>query len=330
MSLKSYHWIDFSPTAIVVATEASPVDSRGKPMRTHATLALIAVSVSSTLQAADPVELTAFVALERPAPTAVLRYGPAGSQAVDLFLPSGDGPHPVAILIHGGCWRDLPGAGREQLRHLGGELARQGIAVWSVGYRRADETGGGYPGTFQDVAAAIDLLRSESGRYDLDLSRTVVVGHSAGGHLALWAAVRDHLAAGSPLHSTRPFLPGTVISLAGIGDLKGFARFVPIACGPGIIERLIPATDSTDPYAEVSPAELPPPRARVVMISGILDRLVPPYVADDYARAMQRKYATPVELVDIPGAGHFDLVTPGTAAWEEVGSRIGAALAAGS
>jgi acetyl esterase/lipase len=298
-------------------------------MRTHAALALLAVSIPSALHAAAPVELSAFAALERPAPAAVLRYGPADSQAVDLFLPSGDGAHPVAILIHGGCWRDLPGAGREQLRHLGAELATEGIAVWSVGYRRADENGGGYPGTFQDVGAAIDRLRSEAGRYRLDLSRTVVLGHSAGGHLALWAAARDHLPPGSPLHSTRPFLPGAVISLAGIGDLKGFARFVPLACGPGIIERLVPPTRSADPYAEVSPAELPPPRAPVVMISGILDRLVPPYVADDYARGMLRKHATPVELVDIPGAGHFDLVTPGTAAWEEVRSRIVAALAAG-
>jgi acetyl esterase/lipase len=307
-------------------------------MRTHATLALTAMSISSALHAADPVELSAFVTLERPAPTAVLRYGTADSQAVDLFLPSGPSApfgdraraHPVAILIHGGCWRDLPGAGREQLRHLGAELASLGIAVWSVGYRRADENGGGYPGTFQDVGSAIDRLRSEAGRYHLDLSRTVVVGHSAGGHLALWAAARDHLATRSPLYGPHPFLPGAVISLAGIGDLKEFARFVPLACGPGIIERLVPATDSADPYAEVSPAELPPPRARVVMISGILDRLVPPYVADDYARAMRRKHATAVELVDIPGAGHFDLVTPGTAAWEEVRSRIVAALAAGS
>jgi acetyl esterase/lipase len=297
-----------------------------EPMRMLATLAFAAMSVSSAAHAADPVELKTFMALPRPEPTTVVRYGTATSQAVDLFLPGGDGPHPLAILIHGGCWKNLPAAGREQLRHIGGELAKKGIAVWSIGYRRADEVGGGYPGTFQDVGAAIDRVRTEAARYHLDLSRTIVVGHSAGGHLALWASVRDRLPAGSPLHNADPFMPRSVISLAGIGDLKAFARFVPIFCGSGIIERLAPETASANPYAEISPAELPPPRGRVVMISGILDRLVPPYVADDYARAMRQKHATPVELVDIPGAGHFDLVTPGTGAWEEVMARIVAAL----
>jgi acetyl esterase/lipase len=297
-------------------------------MRTCAALVFAAVSASTAVAAADPIELATFAALERPAPTASLPYGPAATQAVDVFVPDGDGPHPVAILIHGGCWKNLPAAGREQLRLVGRKLADQGIAVWSVGYRRADEDGGGYPGTFQDVGAAIDRLRSEAARYKLDLSRTVVAGHSAGGHLALWASVRDQLPAGSALTTAHAFVPGAVISLAGVGDLKAFARFVPIHCGPGIIERLAPATTSTDPYPEISPAELPRPRGRVVMISGILDRLVPPYVAYDYARAMRRKNPTPVELVDIPGAGHFDLVTPGTAAWDEVRMQIIAAFKA--
>jgi fermentation-respiration switch protein FrsA (DUF1100 family) len=84
--------------------------------------------------------------------------------------------------------------------------------------------------------------------------------------------------------------------------------------------------DSANRYVEISPAALPAARVPIVMVSGILDRLVPPYVAYDYARAAQRKHATPIELVDIPGAGHFDLVTPGTRAWEEVRARITAAL----
>jgi fermentation-respiration switch protein FrsA (DUF1100 family) len=103
---------------------------------------------------------------------------------------------------------------------------------------------------------------------------------------------------------------------------------VPVLCGPGVIERLAPLVDSANRYAEISPAALPAARVPIVMVSGILDRLVPPYVAYDYARAVQRKHATPIELVDIPGAGHFDLVTPGTRAWEEVSARITAALGA--
>jgi pimeloyl-ACP methyl ester carboxylesterase len=121
-----------------------------------------------------------------------------------------------------------------------------------------------------------------------------------------------------------------VISLAGIPNLKAFGRFVPLLCGPGIMEKLAPQRASIDQYADVSPAQLPPPSGRVVMVSGILDRLVPPYVADDYARLMRRTHSKAVTLVEIPGAGHFDLITPGTPAWKEVESRIVEALGVGS
>ena len=297
-------------------------------MLTRYTYLLLGLFAASPA-ASDPVELSTFVALPRPAPTAEIPYGPASSQGIDVFLPAGPGPHPVAILIHGGCWRDLPGAGREQLRHLGPELTQHGIAVWSVGYRRADEPGGGYPGTFQDVAEAIDRIQSEAARYRLDLSRTVLVGHSAGGHLALWAAARRHLSGTSAIYKSAPFVPGHVMSLAGIGDLKGFARFVPTICGPGIIERLTTrVSGSGDAFAEVSPVALPAPDAEIVMVSGVLDRLVPPYVAYDYARALVRKGAAPTEVLNIPNAGHFDLVTPGVPAWFEVGGRVLAVLGA--
>jgi acetyl esterase/lipase len=290
--------------------------------------ALVALTLASPVSAADPVDLASFIALPRPIPTLEVRYGAAPSQAVDVFLPSGSGPHPVAVLIHGGCWKNIKGAGREQLRHLGPELTRHGIAVWSIGYRRADEPGGGYPGTFQDVAQAIDRLRADAERYSFDLSRTVLVGHSAGGHLALWAAARPHLLPESPLYDPTPFVPGEVISLAGIGDLKAFAPFVPLICGPGILERLTTTSSggSGEVYGEISPAAQPSPRAHVVMISGVLDRLVPPYVAHDYARALRTQGGTSAELLNIPEAGHFDLVTPDTPAWAEVSGRVKAAL----
>lgn len=294
-------------------------------MSLRAAFALVAAS-AATFAHAEPIEREFFAALEKPAPAAEVRYGPASPQAVDVFLPTGTGPHPVAILIHGGCWRDLPGAGREQLRPIAAQLAKQGIAVWSIGYRRADENGGGYPGTFQDVATAIDELRPHAAQYKLDTARTVAVGHSAGGHLALWASVRDHLPANSPLRSADAFVPGAVISLGGVPDLKSFRRFVPLHCGPGVMERLVPERALPDPYAEISPAQLPPPTGHVVMVSGILDRLVPPYVADDYARLMRQTHSRTVTLIDVPGAGHFDLVTPGTQAWKEVESQIVAKL----
>src|SRR5215213_77592 len=227
-------------------------------MKRCITLVVLASIVASPVSA-DPVELSAFIALPRPEPTLQVRYGAAPSQGIDVFVPSGSGPHPVAILIHGGCW-SATAAGREQLRHLGAELTQRGIAVWSIGYRRANEPGGGYPGTFQDVSVATDRLRAEAPAHGLDLSRTVVVGHSAGGHLALWASARSALPTTSPVHAPSLFVPRAVISLAGIGDLERFARFVPLHCGPGILERLVPS----DRFGEVSPAALSPPDASVV------------------------------------------------------------------
>jgi acetyl esterase/lipase len=296
-------------------------------MAVRMTLALIALVVAIPVYAADPIELRAFIALPRPEPTLQLNYGSAPSQAIDVFLPAESGPHPVAILVHGGCWSSRT-AGREQLRHLGAELARQGIAVWSIGYRRADAPGGGYPGTYQDVGDAIDRLRSEAPQHNLDLARTVLVGHSAGGHLALWAAARGQLPVSSQLYRAAPFVPPAVISLAGIGDLKAFAPLVPLLCGPGILEHLTgePSSRSGDAYADISPARLPAPEGHIVMISGVLDKLVPPYVAFTYAREMRDKRKAPVELVDVPHAGHFDLVTLGTAAWAEVNRHIKAEL----
>ncbi|KMO32290.1 esterase [Methylobacterium variabile] len=270
---------------------------------------------------ADPVELSTFRDLPRPNPTVQVAYGEALAQGVDVFLPDGPGLHPVAVLIHGGCWSATT-AGREQMRHLGAELAQRGIAVWSIGYRRANEAGGGYPGTYQDVRAALDRLTEDAPTYRLDLSRVVLAGHSAGGHLALWAVSRGSLPTGSQLYGSPQFVPRAVISLGGVGDLATFARFVPVLCGPGIAERLAPA----DKLAEVSPAALTPSAGSIVMVSGVLDRLIPPWVAYDYARALRGKSAIEPRLVNIPEAGHFDLVTPSAPAWKQARSLIEEAL----
>ncbi|GJD77197.1 hypothetical protein GCM10007886_16360 [Methylobacterium gregans] len=284
---------------------------------------VLAMVLAAQPASADPVELSTFRDLARPEPALQVAYGEAPAQGVDVFLPDGSGPHPVAVLIHGGCWSATT-AGREQMRHLGPELTRRGIAVWSIGYRRANEAGGGYPSTYQDVASALDRLAEEAPTHRLDLSRVVLAGHSAGGHLALWAASRGSLPTESPMYGAPRFVPRAVISLGGVGDIATFARFVPVLCGPGIAERLAPA----DKLAEVSPAALKPSAGSIVMVSGVLDRLVPPWVAYDYARALRGRSAIEPRLVNVPDAGHFDLVTPSAPAWQEVGHFIEEALAA--
>lgn len=281
------------------------------------TLSVLAIGPAS----AEPVELAVFRDLLRPPPTLQLTYGDAPSQGIDVFLPDGSGPHPVAVLIHGGCW-SVATAGREQMRHLGPDLTRRGVAVWSIGYRRANEDSGGYPGTYQDVGAALDRLAEEAAAHHLDLSRVVFVGHSAGGHLALWAASRGSLPTASPLRAITRLVPRAVISLGGVGDLATFARFVPVLCGPGIVERLAPA----DKLSEVSPAALPPAGVPIFLVSGVLDRLTPPWVAYDYARALRGRSGRAPQLINVPDAGHFDLVTPPAPAWQEVCRLIEASL----
>lgn len=311
------------PSLSRMSKTAASGRSQTLQMRTSIkTLSMMAALAAGGTPAAELTSVSTFATLPQPAPHAQVAYGTAQAQSIDVFVPAGSGPHPVAILVHGGCW-SVRTAGREQLRRLGGELAERGIAAWSIGYRRANENGGGYPGTYQDVAAAIDLLRTEAPGRNFDLARSVLVGHSAGGHLALWAAARAHLPIDSPLRSLDPFVPTKVISLAGIGDLKAFAPLRAI-CGEDVADRLTPTRSALwgDAYADTSPASLPVPPARIWMISGIYDRLVPPHWAHDYLLTMQTKGRPDIELLNLPDAGHFDLVLPTTAAGSAIVRRI--------
>jgi acetyl esterase/lipase len=256
--------------------------------------------------------------LARPAqkPTERIAYGPHKEQFADLWLPAGHGPHPVIVLIHGGCWlASLPSV--ELMAPMAEALRDEGYAVWSLAYRRIGEEGGGYPGTFQDVAAGIDALRGLAPRYGLDLHRLVFSGHSAGGHLAVWAAQRDRLARTSPLYSANPLLPKAVVSLAGINDLEAYRAEGLDACGgPTTIDNLVDAAHRASPYADTSPARLPRPGAKLVVISGALDPIVPAKFGEAFAAHMGVKGET------LPGAGHFELIDPRSAAWPAVRAAL--------
>ncbi|MCR5880506.1 alpha/beta hydrolase [Phenylobacterium sp. J367] len=150
-------------------------------------LALFLGLMAATVAEAEPASLDAYMSQPRVQPDAVIRYGEAPSQVVELFKPRGQGPHPVVVLLHGGCYLKAY-EGLPQTSGIAADLARRGYAVWNVEYRGLGEPGAGYPGTFQDVAAAIDRIRAEAKTHGLDPTRVVALGHSAGGHLALWAA----------------------------------------------------------------------------------------------------------------------------------------------
>src|SRR5437899_10402808 len=270
---------------------------------------------------AEPATLDDYMRQARHAADATIHYGPAPSQVAELFLPMGKpSPEPVVVLLHGGCFLEefdrFP-----QTSALAADRAERGYAVWSVEYRKLGETGAGYPGTFQDVATALDRLRGEAPKHHLDLSRVVAVGHSAGGHLALWAASRGKLQPASPLHTADPLPIGAVISLAGLGDLKGQGKVFGLPCGADTIDRLIDTAGRKAPYADTSPAELLPTGAKVVMAHGVFDSVMPPYTGRDYAQKV-RKAGDRAEVAIIPDAGHFDLVIPTTAAWKVISGII--------
>ncbi len=235
-------------------------------------------------------------------------YGRDPLQFGEIRLPPGRGPHPVAVIIHGGCWY-----AEYDLNHIASfaeALTRLGVATWVIEYRRIGNTGGGWPGTLEDVAQATDYLRTLARVYSLDLRRVVAVGHSAGGQLALWLATRDTLPRESPLHSGYPLRLRGVISLAGITDMQKFGS----RCG-GAARKLLGGSREEIPerYKQSSPIELLTRGTPLRLIHGALDQIVPLEFGEEYEMAAKSK-GLDIELIVLKDAGHFDLIAPQSAA----------------
>lgn len=269
---------------------------------------------------ADPTRLNVAwkeVAALPPAPADHrIAYGPDSLQFGELRLPpEGEGPFPVVVFIHGGCW-----LAQFDLTHVGpvsADLAARGYAVWTPEYRRVGDTGGGWPGTFLDIGRAVDHLRILAKEYPLDLNEVTVMGHSAGGHLAIWQAQRAGLPEDSPLYVPDPLPVSRVVSLAGITDLVAYNE-VGNSCSVAV-PKLMGGSPSEQPelYRQASPATLGPGSVPVWLIHGTEDAIVPPEQSSSYA-ALAGQDSSRVRLVTISGGGHFDLVHPASVAWEEV------------
>ena len=249
-----------------------------------------------------------------------IAYGAGPSQFGELWLPAGSGPVPVAILVHGGCWQSSYGL--DLMDPMAEDLQREGIAVWNIEYRRLGESGGGYPGTFLDVGQAIDALRGMPQRPRLDLRRLVAIGHSAGGHLALWAAARHRLPKDSALPVADPQRIGGVVTLAGINDLAAYRANGPACGGASTIDALTGARNRPPgtALADTSPPALLPIGARQIVASGTADGIVPARFGHDYA-ALATVAGDRVEVLDLRG-DHFALIDPGSAAWAMLRPKI--------
>lgn len=284
-----------------------------------------AAAIGTDARVSVPMSLQDYLALHGPAPSAHVAYGAAPSQYGELFVPAGGGPFPLAVIIHGGCWTKEFG-GISQMRNMAGALTQQGIAVWNIEYRRFDEAGGGYPGMYQDVASAMDRLRQLAPQHRLDLQRIVLVGHSAGGHLAQWAAARARLPHSSPLYVAQPLAVPVVISLGGLADLRNEERLIKTSCDRDMVQLTgQPSASRPDVFSDTSPAEMLPSGVRTVLIHGELDVIAPTRVGQDYARRAQAAGDT-AEVIVLAGASHYDEVAASSRAWLIVGGQIRRAL----
>ncbi len=256
-----------------------------------------------------------------------LPYGNGPLQFGDLWLPSlsRGAKAPVVVFIHGGWWQatyPLDYAG-----FLCRALKAMGIAVWSLEYRRVGDAGGGWPGTFQDVAAGFDFLPTLAHAYPLDLRRVAAAGHSAGGHLAFWLAGRHHVPPGSVLHTPQPQVALTgVVALAGAVDLRliidlgGFLQFT--SGKPSVVELMggKPA-DVPDRYRAGNPGDLLPLNLPQMLLQGSDDDQIPPRLPERWAENARRQ-GDPVSVTIIPGADHFDVVDPQSKAWPQIAAAM--------
>jgi len=255
-----------------------------------------------------------------PPPDLTVPYGPLADQVIDLRLP----PEPAAarvpliVLIHGGFWK--PSYDRGHLGPMADALARAGYVVAVPEYRRAGMAEEGWTGTFNDIAAALDQVVTIAQPHGADSRQVTWAGHSAGGHLALWAAARPGLPAGSPWSAgSAGSAPAHVVSLAGCSSLCLCAEW---NLGGGAVRNLMGGLPDEVPerYALADPAALPAPRVQVTLVHGTDDDSVP--------LAMSQAFKAG-RLIEIPGAGHFDLIDPQSFAWPRVLSVLSGLLSAG-
>lgn len=238
-----------------------------------------------------------------------LNYGNAPSQFGILRTPDDieEGSRsPVVVMLHGGFW--MAEYGLDGISPLARDLAQRGCATWNVEYRRVGEPGGGWPGTFEDAEAAVNLVPEIAKKYPIDLSRMVILGHSAGGHLALWLASRVPVKA--------------VVAMAGISDLIAMRQTEKQLGEHHVLDLMgCEPEEFPDRYQEASPIELKPGRALCVLFHGDRDVDVPIAQSIEYCRRHEIP-GEDVQLRALSDTDHFDLIDPRSAAWDTVAETV--------
>ena len=286
------------------------------PLRSILILTLLSASLGA--QSRNPLALaTAAV----PPGAIRLSYGTDPLQFGELRLPSTKGPHPLAIVIHGGCWvaklgnLDPRAVAMDNMRPLAAALTEAGIATWNIEYRRLGNEGSGWPGTFRDVAGGADFVRTLARERQLDLTRVIAIGHSAGAHLALWLAARSKLPNTSELYASNPLRLTGVVSLDGPADLKATLPLQERICGAPVITNLLGGTPDEQPerYREAAPIELLPLGIPHAFYTGqMFAAHAAPY------EAAAKKAGDTAESIALDKAGHFVFIDPQSDVWPQV------------
>jgi acetyl esterase/lipase len=279
---------------------------------------------SATPKLMTPADLQALPMLP---PDQRLAYGDDANHIGELRLPSGRGPHPVVVLIHGGCWKAEYATLRD-LAPMGDALKAEGIASWNIEYRRLRQPGSGWPGTYLDVGRAIDHLRQVASTHRFDLTRVVVLGHSAGGHLAMWAGTRQRIPPSSALHVANPLSARGVVNLAGTIDMGENIAHMEAECKDTVVSSMLGGSPSSVPerYREVSANRMVPLGLQQVLIWGEHEQFVPLSLARSHVDAATQA-GDRARVIVVPAMGHFELASPRSSAWPTVLGAIRALLA---
>jgi len=242
-------------------------------------------------------------------------YGIDPNQFVELRFPDSKGSFPLLFVVHGGFWQSI-----YDLLHVGrlcAAFTNKGIITCNIEYRRIGNPGGGWPGAFQDVSLAThSILETMSQDPRFDRTRTAIIGHSAGGHLALWFAGSHRISKSSPLYSDKRQVVNNAISLAGVSDLRLAWRQ---KLGHGVVTRLMGGTPDEHPdrYDAGSPIELLPTGARHVLVHGAVDDTVPISQSEAFVERAEKLGDRPT-LVKLDRIGHYELIDPESEAWPSV------------
>ncbi len=256
------------------------------------------------------------VELERSPNIHIIPYGEHPSQFGQLFIPdNAPAPYPLIILVHGGCWH--ANFGLELIQKFAKSFLPEGIAVWSIEYRRLGEYGG-WPNTYLDVANASDYVNVLAESYPIDLDNVISVGHSSGGHLALWIAARSKIATEFPnseIAIQDPLELKAAVGLAAIPDLgRAKEQKVCIDAASNMIGGY--PINYPERYQVASAEQLLPLGIPQVIIHGDLDRIVPINYVRPYVRKAKDLGDT-IRFIQLQNTRHFDMTITGSPQWDK-------------